>query len=195
MKLFSFNLKLSLRNIVRFRKYSVLNLIGLSIGMATTILILLWVYNELSYDRFHKNIDKLYRVVQDQHYSGRDVFHVTVTPTGIYYILNEEFPEIEHATRYNDVTFLLQHDDKSFVEQVHLVDPEFLQMFSFPLIKGNPETALANLHSIILTEEMAEKFFDTNEALGEQIVFDDNHVFTILSGPMLNLLMARQWMK
>lgn len=179
MKLFSFNLKLSLRNIIRFRKYSLLNLIGLSIGMATVILILLWVYSELSYDKFHENIDSLYRVVQDQHYSGRDVFHVTVTPTGVYYMLKEEFPEIKNATRYNDVTFLLQHNDKSFVERVHLVDPEFLQMFSFPLIKGNPETALTNLHSIILTEGMAEKFFGTDEALGKQIVFDDSHVFTV----------------
>ncbi len=177
--MFSFNLKLSLRNIVRFKKYALLNLIGLSIGMATVILILLWVYNELNYDKFHKNIDNLYRVVQDQHYSGRDVFHVTVTPTGIYYVLKEEFPDIKNATRYNDATFLLQHNDKSFVERVHLVDPEFLQMFSFPLVQGNPETALTNIHSIILTEEMASKFFGTDDALGKQIVFDDNHVFTV----------------
>lgn len=179
MKLFSFNLRISLRNIIRFRKYSVLNIVGLSVGMATVILILLWVYYEVSYDKFHSNIDNLYRVVQDQHYSGRDVFHVTVTPTGVYYILKEEFPDVKRTTRYNDVTFLIQHDDQKYVERVHLVDPEFLQMFSFPLLQGNPETALNELHSIVLTDRTAKKLFGEQEALGKQIVFNDQHVFNV----------------
>lgn len=179
MKLFTFNLRLSIRNVIRFKKYSLLNILGLSIGMATTIIILLWVYYELSFDRYHKKIDNLYRVVQDQYYSGRDVFHVTVTSTGVYHVLKEEFPEIEHVGRYNNETFLVQHGDKKFVEQVHLVDPEYLLMFSNNMLKGNLETALNDPHSIILTDETAKKFFGEEDPIGKMITLNSKYAFTV----------------
>jgi putative ABC transport system permease protein len=163
-------IKVVLRSIRRQAGYSFINIAGLAIGMACCLLITLWVFDELSYDRFHNNAPNLYLVEENQFYSGR-VYHVTVTPYPLAPVLKEEIPEIVEATRqvYSGGQ-LFRHGDKSFYEDmVWAVDPSFLRMFSFPLIKGDPATALSDPSSVVLTEKTARKYFGNDEPLGKVI--------------------------
>ena len=93
--------KIILRNFRRFPVYSLLNIGGLAIGMTCTFLILLWVQDEISYDKFYKDADNLYRVLENQHYAGGEIFPVAVTPSGLAPALKEEFPEITRSSRYS----------------------------------------------------------------------------------------------
>jgi putative ABC transport system permease protein len=163
-------IKVVLRSIRRQAGYSLINIAGLAIGMACCLLITLWVFDELSFDRFHENASQLYRVEENQFYSGR-VYHVTVTPYPLAPVLKEEIPEIVEATRrvYSGGQ-LFRYGDKSFYEDmVWAVDPSFLKMFSFPLIKGDPSAALSDPSSVVLTEETARKYFGEEEPLGKVI--------------------------
>jgi ABC-type antimicrobial peptide transport system permease subunit len=163
-------IKVVLRSIRRQTGYSLINVAGLAIGMACCLLITSWVIDELSFDRFHENAPNLYRVEENQFYSGR-VYHVTVTPYPLAPALKEEIPEIAEATRavYSGGQ-LFRHGEKSFYEdRVWAVDPSFLRMFSFPLVKGDPSVALADALSVVLTEDTALKYFGDDEPLGKVI--------------------------
>jgi putative ABC transport system permease protein len=173
------NLKLILRNLYRNKLYTFLNLTGLSIGMAGAMLIFLWVQFQVSFDKFHKNGDQIYRVIQDQFYTNGEVFHVQVTPSGLSRLLKENIAGISHATRYNDQSFLLQVKENKAIEKVHLIDSDFFSMFSFPLLKGNPGKVLENTHSMVLSEKMASKYFGKKDPLGEIVLLEGKFPFTI----------------
>jgi len=173
-------IKVTLRNILRHKGYSLINITGLAIGMACCLLISIWVLDELSYDRFHEHAEDLYRVEENQHYSGRN-FHVTVTPYPLAPALREEIPEITEATR---VVWaggqLFRYGEQAFFENnVRAVDPSFLQMFTFPLIQGDPDTALDSPHSLLITEKLAEKYFGTDDAMGKVLSINNQHQFTV----------------
>jgi len=172
--------KVTLRNILKHRGYSFINITGLSIGMACCIFIMLWVFHELSYDRFHENADTLYRVEEDQHYSG-DIYHVTVTPFPIAPAFKEEIPEVIDATRLVWFgTVLLKYKEKAFFENnIRAVDPSFFQMFTFPLIKGDINTVLDDLYSIVISEEVAEKYFGSEEPLGKILSLNNRYDFKV----------------
>jgi hypothetical protein len=153
------NLKLGFRTLFRNKQFTLLNVLGLSVGMASAMLILLWVQFQVSFDRFHANGENVYRVIQDQFYTNGEVFHVQVTPTGISRILKENIPGITHSTRYNDRQMLLQADDNKMLEHVQLVDPDFFTMFSFPLVKGDDQKVFDNTRSMVISEKMANKYF------------------------------------
>jgi predicted permease len=173
-------LKTTIRNIIKYKGYSLINISGLAIGMACCLLISMWVLDELSYDKFHKNASQLYRVEENQHYSGR-IFHVTVTPYPIAPAMVKEFPEIADATRYVWAGgSLLRYKEKAFYEYyMRAVDPSFLNMFTFPLIKGDITTALKESHSIIISEKIAEKYFGEEDPLGKTITINNKNVFTV----------------
>jgi ABC-type lipoprotein release transport system permease subunit len=180
-------IKIAIRNIRRQKVYSFINISGLAIGMLCFLLIMLWVIDELSYDRFHDNADRIYRIEQDQHYSGR-IFHVNVTPYPMADGAKAEIPEIKYATPYPYTgTLLLRYKDKSFFEEgVRAVTPDFLHMFSFPLIRGDKSTVLDNPSSIVITEEIAEKYFGTTDAIGRVITINNRFDFTV-SGVLKNV--------
>jgi putative ABC transport system permease protein len=161
-------LKVVLRNIRRHAGYSFINIAGLAIGMACCLIITMWVLDELSFDRFHENAKSLYRVEENQSYSGR-VYHVTVTPFPLAPVLKEEIPEIVEATRVvRSGSMLFRYAEKSFYEdRVAAVDPSFLRMYSFPLVKGDATTALSDPSSVILTEDTARKYFGDDDPLGK----------------------------
>ena len=163
-------LKIALRNLLRHKGYSAINISGLAMGMACAILILLWVQDELSYDRFHENADLLYRVEENQHYSD-GIYHVNVTPYPAGPAFAAEIPEVVHASRYTWAGGLLfRYGEKAFFEDdIQAVDPSFLRMFTFPLVDGDAETALDDPHSLILTRGMAEKYFGADDPLGKVI--------------------------
>ncbi len=180
-------LKIVLRNIRRHKGYSFINITGLALGMACCLLITIWVLDELSFDKFHENAASLYRVEENQHYSGR-LFHVNVTPYPLAPALKEEIPEIIDATRYVWAGGLLfRYGDKIFFEDdIRAVDPSFFQMFSFPLLKGDKSTALDSPYSLVLSEEIAEKYFGEEDPLGKIISINKQDDFTV-TGIMKNV--------
>jgi ABC-type antimicrobial peptide transport system permease subunit len=172
--------KVALRNIIRQKGYSFINITGLALGMSCCLLIMLWVMDELSYDRFHSNADRIYRIEQDQFYSER-TFHVNVTPYPMAQGCKDEIPEIEYATPMPETgTLLCRYGEKAFFEQnVLAVQPDFLSMFSFPLIRGEREGALQQPHSLLITRRMAEKYFGEEDPLGKVLTVNNKFDFTV----------------
>jgi putative ABC transport system permease protein len=170
----------AIRNILRYKGFSFINILGLSIGIAATLLILLWVQDELSFDKFHKHADRLYQVEEDQYYSG-EVYHVTVTPYPSGPVWREEIPEIENACRYQwSFGMLFNYGEKAFYEDNCLaVDSTFFSMFSFPLIKGNPYQLLREPFTAVLTEKAAEKYFGNEDAIGKSLNVNNQYEFTV----------------
>ncbi|MGD8536202.1 MAG: ABC transporter permease [Candidatus Aminicenantes bacterium] len=178
-------LKIALRNIKRHKGYSFINIVGLAVGMACCILILLWVQDELSYDRFHKNADDIYRVLQDINFADHSTtWAITQGPLGPS--LKEDFPEIIDATRITGRGFRLTYNEKSYDEGVSMADGSILKMFTFPLVKGDPATALSDPFSIVLTEELAEKYFGDDDPIGKTIKADNKWDFQV-TGVMKNV--------
>lgn len=177
-------LKIAFRNLVRHKAYSALNIAGLAIGMASSILILLWVRNEWSFDRFHKNAGEIYRIT-----ASASEFKVAVSPAGMTPALKEEMPVVKNMTRvtdYRKVLFESTPERKFEEKKVFYVDSTFLDIFSFPLIKGDPATALMRKDAVLLTEDMAKKYFGTGEALGKTLK-KYNSSFVTVTGILANI--------
>ena len=171
-------IKIALRNLTRHKGYSLINITGLAIGMACCILILLWVQDELSFDRFHKNADNICRVIQDINFSDHSTtWAITQGPLGPS--LKEDFPEIENFTRITGQRFRLTYQENSFDEILGMADGSIFEMFTFPLIEGDPETALSDPNSIVLTEEMAKKYFGDEHPIGKVLKADDRYDFLV----------------
>lgn len=168
-------LKIAFRSLVRQKAFSFINIFGLAIGMACSILILFWVQDELSYDRFHANADQLYRITG----STPDIkAAVSAAPMGA--ALKAQMPEVKNTVRLSSSTNLFSVGNRRFEEKrVFFADATFLELFSFPLRQGDPQTALQQPDGIIITEAMAEKYFGKEEALGKIIRKDNQDNFTV----------------
>jgi putative ABC transport system permease protein len=162
-------LKIALRNFVIHKLYTAINIIGLAIGIACSILILLFVRNELSYDRFHPNAENIYRVYVTEAPPGREPFTYSATPWPMATAMETSFPEVERAVRLAVRNDLVRLENTSFAERVHLVDTDFFEFFNFPLATGEPATVLQNLNAVVITESMAEKYFGDAPALGKRL--------------------------
>jgi len=173
-------LKIALRNIIRHKGYSFINIFGLAIGLACCLLILLWVQDELSYDRFHEQAANIYRIEQEQNYSGR-LYHVNVTPYPCIPVWKDEIPEIIDATRVAHIgNRALRFGDKSFVEgDVQAVDPAFFTMFDYPLLNGDRNLVMNEKYSIVIDEEIAGKYFDNENPVGKTMVYDNQYNLTV----------------
>ena len=172
--------RIAFRNLWKHKGYSFINIAGLAVGMACALFILLWVQDELSFDRFHVNAETLYRVEQDQE-GGQGKFHVNVTPYPMGPALKAEIPEIKDATRVAfPGTLLIRYGENAFFEpRVRAVDPQVFRMFTFPLVKGDPATALSRPGSLVLTEEMAKKYFGGADPMGKAVTINNAHAFTV----------------
>lgn len=169
---------ITLRNIKKNKIYSLLNILGLAIGMAAFILLFLYVRYELSFDRWNQNSDRIYRVVQQQLgnvYLGSDKFAVTSAPLAA--ALMQEHPEVLAATRIdNSWNVPLSYKERHFVEKMILwADPYFFKIFSIELLAGDPNSALTNPHSIMFSESMAKKYFGKEDPLGKTILYQKKH--------------------
>lgn len=169
----------TLRNILRYKGYSFINIAGLAIGMACSILIMVWVVHELSYDKFNEKSDKLYRLVQTQYYSTGPLT-TTCMPGLIAKDLKEQYPEIEDAFMFYYIPgAVLSYGEKKFNEDIRMADPGLFRMFDFDFISGDPETALNDLHSIVITSEMAEKYFPGENPVGKLLRMNDEFNFKV----------------
>ncbi len=181
-------IKTAYRNFHKYKGYSFINIAGLAVGIACCILILLWVFDELSFDRFHAKTDRLYRIVEEQTYTGGNIMKVAVTPAPLAPALIEEFPEITASFRYTTAPrFLVRYEDHRFYESgLGMADPSIWTMFSFPLIKGDPETVFYPINSIVLSESMAEKYFGSEDPIGKVLRLE-NLFDLIVKGVMADL--------
>jgi ABC-type antimicrobial peptide transport system permease subunit len=181
-------LKIALRNLKRQKGYSLINIAGLAIGMASAILILLWIQDELSYDRFHQYSDRLYRVTDYEKYSNGEEVFFSMNPADLAPTLLETYPEIINTCRLRTIgNVVFQYGDNRFNESgLGFVDPSFLKMFTFPLIGGSPENLLSDPNSLVITEEMAKKYFENENPIGKTISID-NRIDFIVAGVMENM--------
>ncbi len=184
--MFTNNLKIAIRNFKSSKIFSFINLSGLAIGMTCTILILLWVQDEISYDRFHKNSYDLYRVINfSSSYQSRGAG----TPAPLAPALLEETPEIISYTRFAPIPRLvIKHNQNVFYEdKVVLADPTIFEMFTFPFLKGDPKTALSSTENIVITEEMAHKYFGDEDPIGKLIFLEGGDEGAKITGVLKNI--------
>jgi putative ABC transport system permease protein len=155
-------LKSAWRNLVKNKTFSLINVAGLSIGMAACLLILQYVSFQLSFDHFNKNVSDIYRVVNDRYQNGKLAQHGTITYSAIGKAMQDDFPEVVNHTRVEPFSNeIITYNDKKFGDlQVLAVDNSFLSMFSYPIIAGDKVNGLQNPDCVILTETLARKIFD-----------------------------------
>jgi putative ABC transport system permease protein len=174
-------LKVALRTMQRNKLFSAINITGLAIGLACTVLLALWIQDEVNYDRFHKDIDRIYLTAA--HVKKTDVEYInSASVPGVGPLLEEVFPEIEESSRflYGPRTYVFSYGDKVFTEnRVYHGDPESLTLLTFPLISGNPRTALRDINSIVLSEHTAKKYFGNEEPLGKIITLNNEYPMTV----------------
>lgn len=172
-------LTVAMRNLLRSKGFSFINILGLSIGMACALLILLWVENEWSWDRTYPNADRLYTVWNKDKWTNDTVCWPT-TPKVMGPVLKPSFPEIDKATRVNwTQTLLFSVGEKRLNVKGTMVDPDFLSMFSVPFVEGNPATALNDPTSLVITQTLARKLFGDEDALGRTVKLDNKDLFNV----------------
>ncbi|MEZ5758519.1 MAG: ABC transporter permease [Emcibacteraceae bacterium] len=157
------------RNILKHKLFSTINIFGLSIGLAAVILISLFVRDELSYDKFWKNADNIYRMHQTFLPAGREPLVFTMVSGPIVHALKKDFPQVEEAARISNTRATMSIGDLNYEEVVSLVDPSFVKIFDFKTLDGNLENTLENQNNIVLNHTLAEKLFPHENALGKTL--------------------------
>jgi putative ABC transport system permease protein len=168
------------RNIVKYKAYSLINFVGLTAGIALALLIMTYVRSELSYDTFHENIDRLYRIK----YVAPNGLQLATSPPPMAPLMPEFFPEVELTARIYGRNVSISRgegtEETSFEQdRVFFADSSIMKMFTFQFLKGNPERALLDPFSVVITDEMAKKYFGNKEALGESLLFGGKHAFKV----------------
>ncbi|NQZ44676.1 MAG: ABC transporter permease [Flavobacteriaceae bacterium] len=182
-------LKIAWRNLLRNKSFSFLNIFGLSIGLAVTALILMWVGFEMGFNQFHTKKDRIYQVYNKYKVDG-EIWTWNSTPKVMATTIKKDYPEVEEATRYfYENTFLFSHGDKNIKSNGTIVDPSFLNIFSFPLIEGDAATVLEDVNSLVVTETFAKKLFGNTAVVGQIVKVDNADTFKItgiLEDPPVN---------
>lgn len=171
----------ALRNVRRQKGYAFINVAGLSIGLACSFFILLWVTDEIGYDRFHEDGERIHQAWRHMN-TGGQIYTLTSLPTGVANEMAAEYPEVEEiVTTRLDNEFVVTSGNRSYRESGGHVGPTFFRVFSFPFILGDPETALEGTSSIVITERTARKLFadEWNSALGRSLTINHGKEFTI----------------
>ncbi len=167
-------LKIAWRNMIKNRLYSIINIGGLAVGMAVSFMLLLYVYNEFSFDKFNKNSDRLYQVERNQPSNG-EIMTGNATPIPLAPALLKDFPEIDKVTRTNwGYDILMNYQDKVVKVTTMAADPDLLSMFSFDFIAGNKQ-ALSDLSSIVLTQSGAKALFGDANPIGKVIKLNNQY--------------------
>ena len=189
--------KIALRHLVKNKGYAFINMIGLSLGMACAILILLWVNDEVQYNRFHQHYSNLYQVLETQTYDGKK-FTFAAMPGGFGPAVKQELPEIKYAARTDwGSRNLFSVGEKSIYEVGLYTDADFLKMFSFPLLYGNLEDQLKDPASIVITDQMAEKFFGKENPVGKTLKVNNDKVAKVtgvVAAPPSNSSLKFSWL-
>ncbi|MEQ8523783.1 ABC transporter permease [Gracilimonas sp.] len=172
-------LKTAFRSFKRHKSSFLINVIGLSIGMACSILILLWVLDELNYDHFHAEADQMYQVMEHQSYSG-DIMTTHSTPGILAPALKEEVPEFQYVATYTwNIEYLFTKEEKSLKENGLYARPDFFHILDINLLHGNRDELINSPKSIAISKELAVKYFGTENAVGESITINGTELHTV----------------
>jgi ABC-type antimicrobial peptide transport system permease subunit len=171
-------LKIAIRNLLRNKGFSAINISGLAIGMASALLILLWVQNELSFDRWYPNTTRLYKLYNRDHIQG-SLQAWPNTPKVLAPYVKKDFAAVEDVTRYRNVVYLLSTGDTRLNASGACADSGFLKMFGLPLAKGDATHALNTPSGIVLTQHLAKTLFGNNDPMGKTVRIDSNNNFTV----------------
>ncbi|MFP4095425.1 MAG: ABC transporter permease [Cyclobacteriaceae bacterium] len=178
-------LKIAIRNLVRHKQTTLINLLGLSVGIAACIMMLLFVQYELSYDRYHENADRIYRVSREWHNEdGESSLHLGHLAPPFAPMLANDFPEvIQHSVRLvHDKRVVLAYEAGDVImeeDQLFFVEPSIFQVFSFPLLQGDPQTALSEPNSIVITESTAQRYFGDDDPMGKVLMYANEEPFKV----------------
>ena len=169
------------RNIQRYKGYSLINIVGLALGMACSILILLWAKDEMATDRYHAKLDSLYLVQTIQHY-GSEVSRNSGSIPALAPALKAEYPEVLNAARFSNGQgeHLLANGDRQFRELIQLADPEIFRMFTFPFVQGHPEDAFGDPYVMVLSERIAAKIFEGENPVGRVLTLNNKESFRVV---------------
>jgi len=177
--MFRYFIKSTFRNLIKNKVYSVINLVGLSIGIAAFLLLFLWIRDELSYNKFHKNYEDIYRLYSE--YNERDnTWETPLTPDLAAPILVEQYPSIKNSVRLNNKPSSVKIGDQLFNEiNLYYTDPSFFEIFTVNTIAGNPESALNDPNSIVLTQSTANKYFGRENPINKTVLLNGEYEFKI----------------
>lgn len=172
--------KVALRNLLRKKGFSLINILGLSIGIACCLLILLHVQDELSYDKHHEKSDQIHRMVLERIYPDHTSFYAVI-PAGFAAVVASDIPEVKMTTRllraFQDMVVTIDEDVyKEERDRVMFADSNAFDLFTFPLLQGDPATALQKPNSVVITEKIAQKYFGTTDAIGKQVTTGQGEV-------------------
>jgi putative ABC transport system permease protein len=167
-------IKVAVRNLVKNKFYTSINIIGLAVGLATCLLILLYVLDELSFDKYNKNAERIFRVNNEVKF-GDNYFDMAVSPALLGTTMVKDFPQVEQYTRLRWYGgFLVKKGNENIQEdRIGFADSTLFDVFTLPLIAGNPKTALREPHSLVITEKIARKYFNSVDAVGKQMIIND----------------------
>ena len=182
-------LKVSMRNLLKHKGYAFINILGLAVGIAASVLIFLYVTNEMSYDKFHEKADRAYRIAADWSNKGDSRIHQLGTPFILAQTIREKYPQVEAITQLSGPLgdLIVRYRDSAFKEtEVFCAEPSFFNVFSFPLLKGNPVTSLKDPNMIVVTQSQAKKYFGDEDPLGKtiEIQASDEKLFFQVTGVM-----------
>ncbi len=170
------HLVIAIRNLLKRKGYSLLNMLGLAIGITCCLLIFQYVAYEKSYDKFGKEAGRIYRIRLDSYQKGKLAWQSATSYPAIAPTMKKDFPEIEDYCRLYDANLLLSNDEKNvkFNElQGYYADPSVISMFNMHLVRGNPKTALDAPDKMLLSQTMAHKYFGNDEAVGKRLTVRD----------------------
>jgi putative ABC transport system permease protein len=172
-------LMVALRNFARHKLYGFINIVGLAVGLACTIFIILYLRDELSYDAWEADSQNVYRVESTFSFPGRDHDFVTVVPFPVTIAMQAQIPGIEAQTHLIPESMTAQIGDRQFPAMVDVVDPNFFEMIKLPLIEGNPASVLAQPESVVLSQTTAKKFFGNDDPIGKTVTMGGSHSLVV----------------
>jgi len=173
-------IKIAFRNLLKNKSFTAINVLGLALGLATCMLIVFYVFDELSYDRFNVNADRVYRVNNDIKFGGISNSYA-VSPAPLAAAMKNDFPEIEQVVRFRTRGGFQVKKGNQNIQEYGLVfaDPSVFSIFTLPMIDGSPDNALNEPHAVVITEQIAKKYFNQTNVVGKVMTFNDTAQYKI----------------
>jgi putative ABC transport system permease protein len=185
--MFNNYLKIALRNILKYKAHSFINLLGLALSMSICLVIILFIREESSFDKFHENRDLIYRVNSKQRFESGMVDNLAASPAPLGPVLKDEYPGVENVVRLKNLQTTGVNKDKSFTINGIFAEPSFFNIFSFDLRAGDEQNVLVQPYAVALSEETAQKFFGDRDPVGKTLMLDkigDATVTGVISRPV-----------
>jgi putative ABC transport system permease protein len=176
--MFTNYLKIAFRHMFRHKTFSSINIMGLSVGIACCLLVFMYVSHELSYDRYHRDVDRVFRIVQKIQKEAAELETARVA-TPLIPAIRENFPEVDHAVHFQLATWdsLVEREEKKFYEEwVMIAENDLFNVLTIPFIRGNPEQALARPGTVVITERLAKKYFGNEDPINKTLILWGNPV-------------------